>query len=47
VAVRVLGHKAKINGYAAPTQIELGGRDGEQLISLEALRKVVTEGKAK
>ena len=31
-ALRVLAHKAKLNGYAAPSKLELTGRDGKPLI---------------
>jgi hypothetical protein len=40
VAVRVLDHKAKINGYAGPTQIELGGKNGPP-VSIAVIRDML------
>jgi hypothetical protein len=40
VAVRVLDHKARINGYASPTQIEVGGKSGAPL-SIAVIRDML------
>jgi hypothetical protein len=32
VALKVLGHKAKLNGYSAPSKVEVTGRDGRPVM---------------
>jgi hypothetical protein len=38
VGVKVLGHRAKINGLAAPEKHELTGKDGKPLTMLQVLQ---------
>ena len=40
VAVKVLDHKARINGYASPTQIEVGGKSGAP-VSIAVIRDML------
>jgi hypothetical protein len=40
VGVKVLAHKAEINGYKAPAKVAVTGKDGEALIPIEALRRL-------
>jgi hypothetical protein len=40
VGIRVLDHKAKINGYAAPQKHELTGKDGKPLTLVQLLAAV-------
>jgi hypothetical protein len=40
--VRVLAHKARLNGYEAPRSIELGGKEGGA-IPIEVARRVLEE----
>lgn len=40
VGLKVLGHTAKINGYAAPAKHELTGKDGSPLTLLQVLAEV-------
>jgi hypothetical protein len=41
--VRVMDHQAKINGYAAPEEVRVTGKDGEPLIPIAALRRLEDE----
>jgi hypothetical protein len=41
--VRVLAHKARLNGYEAARSIELGGKAGGAAISIELARRVMEE----
>lgn len=45
VGVKVLAHKAEINGYQAPARIEMTGRQGGPL-EIEAFRKLCEEADA-
>lgn len=40
VGVKVLGHKARVNGYAAPQRHELTGKDGKPLTLVQLLEAI-------
>jgi hypothetical protein len=45
VGVKVLAHKAEINGYKAPARVEMTGKDGGSL-SIETFRRLCEEAES-